>query len=631
MSDEKPTIQVRIVGATDVGLIREHNEDNFIIVDLSSGETNFLEPREITLTEKGAMLVVCDGMGGAAAGEVASHMAVESMRRQMLKYVADHAESKPAEQQAGLPALPPEAQSESSFHRMARWLRDSTARANLEIWEAACADLSKNGMGTTLTGMLFVGSQIVVSQIGDSRAYICRTGTLTQITHDQSLVNQLLDSGQITPEQAKLFEHSNVILQALGVQEDIEVVLSSETLRRGDRLMLCSDGLVGVVSDEEIQEVMASTEDLAETARKLIDLARSGGGPDNITVIVAQVSGDGLAAPTPEDTAKYQTMTLPGERPAERRVFGEGYQFGTPAGTPAGTPDLNVAQPVARVSFMVWLALFTLVITLVVLAIVLIPKRIRPPQRAQCAVLVEPAGMQVWVDNGSGPVGLTRSRNELMTIELGVGQHRFVLRSPTDGSERSEAVVVNVAEGQLCNLTLRPLPSAEPPHATPDAGAGSDAAAPVADLAAPTVDASVSATAVPAASAAPTEDGDEEDPAARKHEKKAKKRKDKPVGDSPAATTSTPAAAEPATKPEPATPADKPEPSKATEKPAAEPKAAEPKAAEPKAAAPKPADAPKPAEPKAAEPRADAPKAAEPKSTEPKTAPPKPADAPAAP
>ena len=89
MSDEKPTIQVRIVGATDVGLIREHNEDNFIIVDLGSGESNFLEPRDITLTDKGAMLVVCDGMGGAAAGEVASHMAVESMRRQMLTYVGD--------------------------------------------------------------------------------------------------------------------------------------------------------------------------------------------------------------------------------------------------------------------------------------------------------------------------------------------------------------------------------------------------------------------------------------------------------------------------------------------------------------------------------------------------------------
>ena len=372
MSDENPTIQVRIVGATDVGLIREHNEDNFIIVDLGSGETNFLEPRDVTLTDKGAMLVVCDGMGGAAAGEVASHMAVESMRRQMLKYVADStsADGKPAEP-APAANLPPEAQNESRFHRMSRWLRDATARANLEIWEAASADLSKQGMGTTLTGLLLLGNQIVVSQIGDSRAYLCRSGTLTQITHDQSLVNQLLDSGQITPEQAKLFEHSNVILQALGVQEDIEVVLSSETLRRGDRLMLCSDGLVGVVSDEEIQEVLASTEDLAETARKLIDLARSGGGPDNITVIVAQVGGEGLPAPTPEDVAKYQTMTLPGERPAERRVFGEGYQFGQPQGAPIGTPDIGVAQPVARVSLVVWLALFTLVITLVVLAVVL--------------------------------------------------------------------------------------------------------------------------------------------------------------------------------------------------------------------------------------------------------------------
>ena len=602
MSDDKPTIQVRIVGATDVGLIREHNEDNFIIVDLGSGETNFLEPREITLTEKGAMLVVCDGMGGAAAGEVASHMAVESMRRQMLKYVADYTgtDGKSSDAAGSAANLPPEAQNESAFHRMSRWLRDSTARANLEIWEAACADLSKNGMGTTLTGLLFIGSQIVVSQIGDSRAYICRMGTLTQITHDQSLVNQLLDSGQITPEQAKLFEHSNVILQALGVQEDIEVVLSNETLRRGDRLMLCSDGLVGVVSDEEIQEVMASTEDLAETARKLIDLARTGGGPDNITVIVAQVGGEALPAPTPEDVAKYQTMTLPGERPAERRVFGEGYQFGSPTGAPAGAPDLNVAQPVARVSIVVWLALFTLVITLVVLAIVLIPKRIKPPQRAQCAVLVEPAGMQVWVDAGAGPVGLTRSRGELMTIELGVGQHRFVLRSPSDGVERSEAVVVHVSEGQPCNLTLKLLPSAEPPQpsAAPDAGMHPDAGARV-DLATPAVDAS--AIAAPPAptgnAAAPDEAGDEESSAKKPEKKLIKKRpkidKSGPTGETPQAIPPEGSSPPPTAKPETATPAaaEKPEPPKAP--PASEPKASEPKAADAKAA-----DA-KAAEPKA--------------------------------
>lgn len=607
MSDENPTIQVRIVGATDVGLIREHNEDNFIIVDLGSGETNFLEPRDVTLTDKGAMLVVCDGMGGAAAGEVASHMAVESMRRQMLKYVADStsADGKPAEP-APAANLPPEAQNESRFHRMSRWLRDATARANLEIWEAASADLSKQGMGTTLTGLLLLGNQIVVSQIGDSRAYLCRSGTLTQITHDQSLVNQLLDSGQITPEQAKLFEHSNVILQALGVQEDIEVVLSSETLRRGDRLMLCSDGLVGVVSDEEIQEVLASTEDLAETARKLIDLARSGGGPDNITVIVAQVGGEGLPAPTPEDVAKYQTMTLPGERPAERRVFGEGYQFGQPQGAPIGTPDIGVAQPVARVSLVVWLALFTLVITLVVLAVVLIPKKFKAQARGQCQVTVEPTGMQVWVDSGDSPVGTTRNRNETMTIELGIGSHRFVLRSPQDGRERSEPVEVNVTEGSSCKLTLKTLPShdVQPQLVVSprDAGTPHDAA-PVSDLAAPTMDASAG-PAKPAPSSPAVEEPEEEDQAAKKPEKRIKKRvrTEKPPVEPATPTGNDPAAQPSATKPEPT--ADKPE----------APKAAEPKAAEPKAA-----------EPKAAEPKVAEPKAAEPKAAEPKVVPAKPA------
>src|SRR5205814_8313138 len=110
-------------------------------------------------------------------------------------------------------------------------------------------------------------------------AYLWRQGAFTQVTRDQSLVNQLLETGQITPEQAKFFEHSNVILQALGVQEEVEVQLSRVELRRGDRMMLCSDGLVGVVTDEEIGAVMASVDDPADTARILIELANGAGAP----------------------------------------------------------------------------------------------------------------------------------------------------------------------------------------------------------------------------------------------------------------------------------------------------------------------------------------------------------------
>src|SRR5205814_8551622 len=120
------------------------------------------------------------------------------------------------------------------------------------------------GMGTTTTGVGVIGQHLVMVQVGDSRAYVLRSGVLTQVTRDQSLVNQLLETGQISEEQARMFEHSNVILQALGVQEDVEVLLSTVELRRGDRLVVCSDGLTGVVPDEEVGALAASSDDMAD-------------------------------------------------------------------------------------------------------------------------------------------------------------------------------------------------------------------------------------------------------------------------------------------------------------------------------------------------------------------------------
>ena len=142
-----------------------------------------------------------------------------------------------------------------------------------------------------------------------------------------------------------LFEHSNVIPQALGVQEDVEVVLSTETVRRGDRLMLCSDGLVGVVSDEEIQEVLTNSESIEEATRRLIELARAGGGPDNITVIVAQVDGEAVQsrrrASSPSIACCISTAT---SRP-ERRMWGSEYAFMSP--TPSAR-DVGTKGAVAR-------------------------------------------------------------------------------------------------------------------------------------------------------------------------------------------------------------------------------------------------------------------------------------------
>jgi serine/threonine protein phosphatase PrpC len=433
-------VTVRIVGMTDVGLVREHNEDNFLVIDLESGETDFGHGREVALGNRGALLVVCDGMGGAAAGEVASHMAVEVMRRELrpesgadataaaaaaaavsvstaaLKPTAPASEI-PAETSAARPTAPaselpadsvlpatqelpakgpdgsgpadPNASTptattepaatakpepsestptaelatiapakepaptgiptkfeipEPELHGLARKLRIAVTKSNQEIYEAACADIAKAGMGTTATSLLLLRSHVIVAQVGDSRAYMWRKGKLTQVTHDQSLVNQLLDSGQITAEQAKLFEHSNVILQALGVQEDVEVVLSTEVLRRDDRLLVCSDGLVGVVSDEDIQDVLTHTDSITDAARRLIELARAGGGPDNITVIVAQISNEVVPPPAPEDEVHYRPLYLDGEKPADRRIWAPEYGL---IGQPMGgrDPNAGAGQP----------------------------------------------------------------------------------------------------------------------------------------------------------------------------------------------------------------------------------------------------------------------------------------------
>lgn len=506
MTVETPPIRVRIVGATDVGLVREHNEDNFLIVDLDTAETDFSKPREYELGRRGALLVVCDGMGGAAAGEVASSMAVESMRRQMLP-ADSNPPSAPGSEATGTPSSPgaqaatgagaataPAAEgvsADAELQRMSRKLRDAATRANQEIYEAACADIAKAGMGTTLTALLLLKTAVVVAQVGDSRAYVLRQGKLTQITHDQSLVNQLLDSGQITPEQAKLFEHSNVILQALGVQEDVEVVLSSENLRQGDRMLLCSDGLVGVVSDEEIQHIMSTTEDLGEAVRKLIEKARDGGGPDNITVILAEAHGDGIMAPGPEDLVQYRPLHLEGDRPPERRNWGADYGYAPAAGANRdlgpGTPPPRWLSPVTLLAFA---AVLALVVTGLVVALVVLPPRSR---EVICRITSEPAGLLLLVDDRQiGPV-----QPGGIDVKLLPGERRLALHDPVSGA-RSVAHSFAVVAGQSCALVLHgpqptpPIVTSLPDAARPASGDGGTAqddlhpAEPVRDAGSPT-------------------------------------------------------------------------------------------------------------------------------------------------
>lgn len=289
-------IEFRYHGRTDVGLVREHNEDNFLVADFSHDKRGHSrdEVMHAGLGTRGAVLSVCDGMGGAAAGEVASQMAVDTIYD-----VLSH-------------GTPP-----SNRDHFARRLVRAIEEAGDRIFSAAKVDRSRRGMGTTSTVAGLVDKVLFVGQVGDSRAYLLRRGKLAQITKDQSLVNQLIEAGQLSEEEAEAFEHSNIILQALGTTEEVQVDLTFVELRAGDRLMLCSDGLSGLVHNDMIREVMGSTPDLSECARKLIELANAGGGHDNVTVVCAEFTGAGLPEPGEGDEVGYMQYPLPEPEPGE--------------------------------------------------------------------------------------------------------------------------------------------------------------------------------------------------------------------------------------------------------------------------------------------------------------------------
>ncbi len=279
-------IAAHVVGRSDVGLVREHNEDNYLLADLGTGSRDPATFQEVPMA--GLLLGVCDGMGGAAAGEVASQMAVDTIFEMMRRSV---------------PA--------SDRDALARALVRAIEEAGGRIFEAARADRSRRGMGTTSTIATLMDKTLFVGQVGDSRAYILRGGELKQITKDQSLVNQLIEAGQLTEDEAEAFEHSNIILQALGTTEQVNVDLTFLELRRGDRLLMCSDGLSGLVHGDVIREVMTEYTDLDACCERLIELAKAGGGHDNVTVILADFGGEGLANAQPGDLAGYQQYPLP--------------------------------------------------------------------------------------------------------------------------------------------------------------------------------------------------------------------------------------------------------------------------------------------------------------------------------
>jgi serine/threonine protein phosphatase PrpC len=284
-------ITARIFGRTDLGKTRDHNEDNFLIGDLSRKDsTPPSEEREYALGERGLLLVVADGMGGAAAGELASEMATATIYRHLTEtWLSD---------------------AEATGQRFAVRLKEAVELANREIHDYAKSHPENRGMGTTATAVGILGDHIYVTQVGDSRAYLVRDRQAYQLTKDQSLMQRLVEAGELTEEEAAQSERRNIILQALGPDPKIKVDLTHQEIRRGDILVLCSDGLSGQVKKEEIARSALDTRDLTAACERLIFMANERGGPDNITVLIARLDGDGLRAAEAKEQVGHQAFPL---------------------------------------------------------------------------------------------------------------------------------------------------------------------------------------------------------------------------------------------------------------------------------------------------------------------------------
>jgi len=251
-------MQLVAAGKTDVGVKRSHNEDNFL-----------------TLPEE-HVFVVADGMGGHSSGEIASQIAVEGIANFFKATRQDEDITWPYKMDKNRPY------DENRFIM-------SIKLANLRIFEASQRESRYRGMGTTIAGMNFVERDILVAHVGDSRVYRIRSGKIDQLTEDHSLLNDYIKAKKLTQEEIDNFPHKNVIVRALGMKETVLVDLSRLPVQPGDVYLACSDGLSGMVTDEQILDVVNNNSDLQQVTEILIKMANQAGGVDNITAVLARV------------------------------------------------------------------------------------------------------------------------------------------------------------------------------------------------------------------------------------------------------------------------------------------------------------------------------------------------------
>lgn len=250
--------RVRSAWLTDVGQVRDHNEDAVLVREDGRGTVQ----GNLSV----GLYVVSDGMGGAEAGEVASALVIQTIAR--------HFDQTWTEEVAREPAAREDC------------LREAVKAANAEVLAYVHQHPESTGMGATVVAMLVYNQQLMLAWVGDSRAYLWEDGLLQQVSRDHSLVARLVEIGQVSPAEARTHEHRNVLLRSLGNKEEVAVDVMSRPLRRGARLLLCSDGLTGHVEDHALGDILSRHRDPYDAALELVAAANTGGGSDNISVIV---------------------------------------------------------------------------------------------------------------------------------------------------------------------------------------------------------------------------------------------------------------------------------------------------------------------------------------------------------
>jgi len=300
---EAAAVTAAVFARTDLGRTREHNEDAFLVADLTDGKSSLHSaPASCPVGPRGLLFLVADGMGGAAAGELASAMAADLIFGHLVgTWTRENPE-------------------DIHVERFTLRLREAVELANLQIHTYAREHPEVRGMGTTATVAGVFGDQLYLAQVGDSRAYLLRFDKIVQLTKDQSLTQRLVDAGELTEEEAEASARRNIILQALGPDPRIRVDLTWHQLRRGDLLVLCSDGLSGLVKRDEIVRMAREQTDLERLGAELIDLANGRGGPDNITVVLARFDGPGLLEPDVASSPEYQVYAAEDEEVEEEEA-----------------------------------------------------------------------------------------------------------------------------------------------------------------------------------------------------------------------------------------------------------------------------------------------------------------------